>query len=92
VAQLHVTTVYRHVSFVRFLIEHGADASVNAHDEPTPLHLASCYVYVELVRIHTEHGADATTWDNDEKGPLHMVSSHGKCEGCTRLRQATVRT
>ena len=89
---MHVTTVYRRVSFVRSLIEHGADASVNPHDEHTPLHLASSYAYIELVRILTEHGADATTRDNDGMGPLHMVSSHGKCEGCTRLRQATVRT
>jgi cytohesin len=65
------------VDLVRFLIEHGADATARDESGSTPLIQASFGGDADLVRILIEHGADAAAQDMFGSTPLHRLSRSG---------------
>jgi len=79
---LHLALSRGYVDFARFVVEHGADVSVETEYWGTPLHLASSnssYGHVDLARILIEHGADLSAKDEDDPGltPLRHALSAG---------------
>jgi ankyrin repeat protein len=70
------------VDLPRFLIEHGADATVQDEDGSTPLHQAA-YSYngnADLARFLIEHGADVTTADKQRIIPQNRALLHRREE------------
>jgi len=65
---------------MQFLVEHGADPTVQDKDGWTPLHLASQNGHIGVVQFHVEHGADPTAQDKDRWTPLHSASKNGHAE------------
>ena len=62
-------------SWVRLLLDHGADVAAQDATHLTPLHLAAFWGNVETVWLLMGHGADITAIDKNNKTPLHFASS-----------------
>ena len=59
------------MNFVRFLVEYGANATVQDKHESTPLHKVSTSGRVNLAGFLFEHGTKATARDEVGLTPLH---------------------
>ena len=74
-------------SVLRFLLEHGADISVQNQYGETPLHLASFNGALGVVRMLLEHGADVEAKNNDGKTALQEAVEEGHDEVVELLRE-----
>jgi ankyrin repeat protein len=63
---LHVAVEQGNADIVRILVEHGADATIQANDGRTPLHMAAETGNVEVLRIlvgqDTDTAQSTRTW------------------------------
>jgi ankyrin repeat protein len=62
------------------LLEHGADLSVQSHDQLIPLQAASLGGHTEAIRVLLQHGVDMTARRSYGLPPLHLASLAGHVE------------
>ena len=74
---LHWASSKGHVEVVRYLLEHGANVTVQSQDGSMPLHWASQKGHIQVIRILLQHKADAKARDKNKSTPLHQASSRG---------------
>jgi ankyrin repeat protein len=60
---------------VRFLLDHGADASLRTADGATPLYCASVTGRQEMARMLLEHGVDIEATNDQGWTPLQIASA-----------------
>jgi ankyrin repeat protein len=60
-------------TFVRLLMEHGADLNIQDRNHTTPLHLSIQENMFDLTRVLLFHGAVSGLKNNDGKTPLHLL-------------------
>ena len=74
---LHWASHSGHVEVVRYLLEHGADATTQDEDGSIPLHWASREGRAEVVRVLLQHKAYPKAQDKNKSTPLHQAPSRG---------------
>ena len=65
-------------TFIRLLLEHGADVNAPDSDHSTPLHVAAKLGRVNVVRVLLEHGASVNLQNNEGKSPLEVALARGR--------------
>jgi ankyrin repeat protein len=55
-----VASLRGHIELAQFLVQHGADATVQDEDQRSPLHEASLGGQIELAQLLVEHSANMT--------------------------------
>ena len=66
---------FRWLKVVRFLLDHGADASLRTADGATPLYCASVTGRQEMARMLLEHGVDIEATNDQGRTPLQIASA-----------------
>ena len=74
---LHISTLYGHISIVRYLVEHGCDMNSKDKQFRTALHYSSFKGHLNVVEYLVEHGCDMNSKDRQDQTPLHHSSSQG---------------
>ena len=74
---LHLAVIHGELEKVRFLLEHGANATICDIDNRSALHFAmqpdSSFHPLEIPSLLIQHGADVNTQDNHGRTPLHYA-------------------
>ena len=65
------------IELARDLLERGADLTIQAHDQLTPLEAASVSGHTDGIKILLEHGVDITVQNTFGWSPLHLASLAG---------------
>ena len=81
---LHFASFNGDVEVVRFLVEHGTDATAQDKNGSTPLHFASKNGHVEVMQFLVEHGAHPTAQNKYGSTPSHLASTNVTDYGPTR--------
>ncbi len=74
------------LEIVRLLLDHGAEADVEADNGENPLHKVLCGKHdpredgVRVARLLLERGVDVNVQRNDNRTPLHIASYYGNLE------------
>ena len=74
-------------SFIRLLLERGADINAQYEDGWTSLHVASFNGALEVVRLLLEHGADMEVKNNVSKTALQVAANRGREKVVELLRE-----
>mmetsp|Transcript_29345 Transcript_29345/g.73861 ORF Transcript_29345/g.73861 Transcript_29345/m.73861 type:complete len:167 (+) Transcript_29345:87-587(+) len=67
---LHEASRWGHADVIEFLVENGADLSMQADEGTTALHLAAEYGHTDAIRSLVKLGADVNCVDWNEDTPL----------------------
>ena len=65
---------------MRYLLEHGANVTVQDEDRSMPLHWASRKGHVKVICVLLQHKADVKAEDKNKSTPLHHASSRGHAD------------
>ena len=82
---LHIASIMGHPYIAEYLLENGADTTVQDSSGATPLHEAVRYGNVDIVRLLLNCNADPDARDNLGKTPIMLIMPREKTEDIYNL-------
>ena len=77
---LHLSSIYGHSAIAKYLLETGAETSVQDSAGATPLHESIRYGHIDIAQMLLDSGANVNAKDNLGKTPIMLILPKEKIE------------